>query len=117
MSQHVIKPLYSSNHQEARKKVLFLYKMFLRNAAVFPTIFNGLPYTHKQYRYKIKEKFLENANVSDIRIIDVLIFKGRLTLDEFVYEFHTEDSVARFFQPTWDEKPTDFLNKFYQGRE
>ena len=71
-----MKPLLSLDQQEARGRVFALYRAWWRQ----------IPFMHRQYelpfqadvsRQTLKAKFLANADVKDIRVIDMLVIQVR----------------------------------------
>lgn len=66
-------------------------------------------------RAKIREEFEKNRYVSDLKVIDVLRFKGETEYQETVNSWKMETHVMRYFdkddQITY--KPQTFLEKFY----
>uniref|UniRef100_A0A194AJ97 N-terminal Ras-GEF domain-containing protein n=1 Tax=Pinctada fucata TaxID=50426 RepID=A0A194AJ97_PINFU len=76
-----------------------------------------VPITKKEAEEKLKERFRENAHVTDVRVVDILIMKGQMELDEVMEHWMGNMHVMKFFKDTQPEKPSDFLSKFYQGVE
>merc|ERR1712241_1174061 len=78
-----VKPLLSVSKNEARLRVLALYKAWHRQIP-FICVEYDMPVNPKMCRDKVKEKFLANANVKDTRVIDMLVIKGQQDLQEIV---------------------------------
>lgn len=109
-----VKPILSSDLNEARRRVLNLYKAWHRQV---PEILHkyDVPLTKEQCRRKLRERFEEQRNVRDIRTIDILVTKGQMELVETVNMWKTRSHVMRFWKETEISKPKDFLSKFYVG--
>lgn len=75
-----------------------------------------VPKTEIQCKEKLREKFLNHKNVSDIRIIDMLVIKGKQHLDECVNGWAQPTHIMRFWADTLEPKPVDFLSKFISGK-
>ncbi|XP_018568423.1 NADH dehydrogenase [ubiquinone] 1 alpha subcomplex subunit 6 [Anoplophora glabripennis] len=111
-----VKPILSLDHEEARKRVLNLYKAWHRQ----------LPYIVKQYdipknveqcRNKLREEFTKFDNIKDIRVIDMLVIKGQMELKEVVNMWKQKGHVMSYFKDTVEPKPQDFISKFLSGKE
>lgn len=68
---------------------------------------------------KVREHFRANAHIQDKKVIDVLVFKGKQTLDEVRNVWMQKTHVMRFFPELGlkppQEKKVAFLDKFYAG--
>ncbi|GFR58839.1 NADH dehydrogenase [ubiquinone] 1 alpha subcomplex subunit 6 [Elysia marginata] len=111
-----VKPLMSVDRTEARRRVLNLYKAWYRQIPYVVKDFY-LPITVKMGRDKVREMFLKNKYVTDIRTIDMLVIKGQMDLVETANIWKQRNHVMMFFKDTVNPKPTDFLSKFYEGQD
>ncbi|BFZ02699.1 hypothetical protein BsWGS_05738 [Bradybaena similaris] len=111
-----VKPILSVDRTEARRRVLNLYKAWYRQ---IPYTVKDLhiPITVEQGRAKVRELFLKNKHVTDIRVIDMLVIKGQMDLVETASIWKQTSHVMMFFKDTVNPKPSDFLSKFYEGHE
>ncbi|XP_047343257.1 NADH dehydrogenase [ubiquinone] 1 alpha subcomplex subunit 6 isoform X1 [Vespa velutina] len=110
------RPILSSNHAEARKKVLALYRAWCRQIP-FIVIDYDIPYTRKQCLEKLRSEFLKNKYVTDVRVIDLLVIKGHMELTEVINIWKPVGNLLNHFKDTYNPKPKDFLGKFYAGHE
>ncbi|KAJ3254299.1 NADH dehydrogenase 1 alpha subcomplex subunit 6 ndufa6 [Boothiomyces macroporosus] len=119
MSSHFlpsIKTASSVSLADARRRSLGLYKQWLRSAPAIVDIYQ-LDITSAAIRRRVRQEFETNRYVRDSQVIDILLFKGRVELEETLNHWKQKTHVMRFFpndeyaQP----KPVDFLNKFYDG--
>ncbi|KAG7308642.1 hypothetical protein JYU34_005864 [Plutella xylostella] len=111
-----VKPMLSLSKGEARRRVLNLYKAWYRQIPYIVKDFD-MPKTEEQCRDKLKEIFLKNKDVSDIRVIDVLVIKGQMELQECVKIWKQKGHVMAYWKPSEEPKPKDFLSKFFAGNE
>ena len=109
-----VRPLLSTDKAQAKRRVLNLYKAWYRQ----------IPYTVKEYdlmlteddfRQKLREEFMKNKHVTDIRVIDKLVIKGQMELKETSNIWKQRNHLMMYFQDTANNKPSDFLSKFYEG--
>ena len=65
----------------------------------------------------LRQKFEENKNVTDLRQIDAIIFKGELELEESQKGWMQGTHICRYMEMTKAQQPKskDFLDKFYSG--
>jgi NADH dehydrogenase (ubiquinone) 1 alpha subcomplex subunit 6 len=77
-----------------------------------------LEITSRQLRRRIRQEFEKNRYVSDLSIIDVLLFKGRIELEETMNSWKQPTHVMRYFQNDEYAQPKtkEFLTNFYQGQ-
>ena len=79
----VAKPLLSNSAQEARRRVLDLYRTWWREVPTIVEV-HALDLSHKEVRTKVRQEFEKNRYIEDIRVIDMMVVKGRLELDETI---------------------------------
>ncbi|KAH8037305.1 hypothetical protein HPB51_009860 [Rhipicephalus microplus] len=74
-----------------------------------------IPVSAEQARAKLREEYLKNKHVRDIRAIDLLVIKGQMELVETLSIFKQKSHVMNYFKETVNPKPTDFMSKFLAG--
>ena len=75
----------------------------------------AIPVTAQQYRNAIRRKFEENRYVSDQRVIDVLLLKGRQEYQETMNLWKQTDHVMGILLEDKKRPQRTFLQKFYEG--
>lgn len=75
-----------------------------------------VPKTTNQCRAKLREEFLKHQNLSDIRIVDMLVIKGKMELQETVEKWKQPTHMMRYWNDSQEPKPQDFLSKFISGK-
>jgi len=81
-----------------------------------------LDLTPAQIRDKIRRDFEEQRSITDLAVVDVLVFKGKAELEDTLRIFKTKSHVMRLLVPNdtkQDTLPrdTDLLKRFYAGHE
>lgn len=111
-----VKPILSLNREEARKRVLSLYKAWFRQLPYIVKQYD-IPKSPEQCRQRLREEFLKHNDIKDIRIVDMLVIKGQMELKETVNIWKQKGHIMAYFKDTWEPKPKDFLSKFLSGKE
>merc|ERR1712029_108259 len=113
-----VKPLLSLDKDEARVRVLALYRAWYRQ---LPIMFKDwdMNVTEKMLKDRLKEEFMKHAHIKDIKVIDMKVIQGQQELQECANRWQ-EPCV---FMSKWfkeqhiDERPKDFMSKFLHGHE
>ncbi|CAL8105872.1 unnamed protein product [Calicophoron daubneyi] len=113
------RPIISRTPAEAKRRVINLYRAWYRQ----------LPFIVKEYKFtqsnvtvpilhaKLREEFYKNKNISDVRIIDMLIHRWQNELVEVAYGWKSDTHLMDYFRENVPEKPKDFLGRFLSGQE
>ncbi|XP_032642897.1 NADH dehydrogenase [ubiquinone] 1 alpha subcomplex subunit 6 [Chelonoidis abingdonii] len=110
------KPIFSRDLGEAKRRVRELYRAWYREVPNAVHLYQ-LDISVKQGRDKVREMFMKNAHVTDPRVIDILVIKGKMELQETTRVWKQRTHIMRFFHETETPRPKDFLSKFYAGHD
>lgn len=108
-----LRPFLSSSNEEAKKRVLNLYKLWYRQVPYVVNDFD-IPLTVEQCRAKIRSEFEANKHLTDMRAIDVLVVKGQMDLVETAEIWKQRSHVMTMFEGKVSKKSDGFLNDFYK---
>ncbi|EGI65145.1 PREDICTED: NADH dehydrogenase [ubiquinone] 1 alpha subcomplex subunit 6 isoform X1 [Acromyrmex echinatior] len=111
-----VKPILSVNRKDARRKVLTLYKAWIRQVPISLLSYN-IPKSEVDCKRKIREEFRRHAHLTDLRIIDIVIVKGQMELQEVANLWKPAGALMHYWKETWEKKPTDFMSKFLSGQD
>ncbi|NXH66298.1 NDUA6 dehydrogenase, partial [Hydrobates tethys] len=111
-----VKPIFSRDLGEAKRRVRELYRAWYREVPNTVHLYQ-LDITVKQGRNKVREMFMKNAQVTDPRVIDMLVIKGKMDLQETIQVWKQRTHIMRYFHETETPRPKDFLSKFYAGHD
>ncbi|TFY70779.1 hypothetical protein EVG20_g2232 [Dentipellis fragilis] len=108
----------SSGPAEARKKVFELYRDWYRAAPEICTLYS-LDVTAPYVRAAIRREFERNRYVTDVKVIDILLLKGRQEFQETMNCWKQEPHVlGLLLESNFKDRPQrTFLQKFYEGRD
>ncbi|KAG5832444.1 NADH dehydrogenase [ubiquinone] 1 alpha subcomplex subunit 6 [Anguilla rostrata] len=112
----VVKPIFSRDLDEAKRRVRELYRAWYREVPNTVSLYQ-LDITVKQGRDKVREMFNKNRHITDPRVIDMLVIKGKMDLQETIHIWKQKTHIMRYFHETETPRPTDFLSKFYSGHD
>ncbi|KAJ2556547.1 ndufa6 NADH-ubiquinone oxidoreductase subunit [Coemansia sp. RSA 1933] len=106
----------STSLSDARTRTLHLYRLFQKAVPKFMIDYH-LSIPQAVVRSKIREQFEQNRYVSDPRVIDVLLLKGRMEYEETYNVWKQYSHVLRYFDANEkDAEAAGFVNKFIEGR-
>ncbi|XP_076654352.1 NADH dehydrogenase (ubiquinone) B14 subunit [Halictus rubicundus] len=111
-----VKPILSLNREDARRRVIALYKSYYRHIPQMLLEYD-IPKTQKECQQRLREEFNRHRTVTDLRVIDLLVAKGQMKLQEISHLWITKGGLMDNFKETIEPKPKDFMSKFLSGQD
>ncbi|XP_017892336.1 NADH dehydrogenase [ubiquinone] 1 alpha subcomplex subunit 6 [Ceratina calcarata] len=111
-----VKPILSLTPIEARRRVITLYKAWYRQIPFIQYNYD-LPKTSEDCKKKLREEFERYANVQDIRVIDSLLIRGQMELQEVTAKWKPPCTLLNYWKDTTEPRPKDFMSKFISGKD
>ncbi|KJH47037.1 complex 1 protein [Dictyocaulus viviparus] len=113
-----VTPVQSINKEQAKSSVLQVYKELQRITPKFWWDFGMHDMPLGVFRSVLKQQFMKNAHITDVRIIDRLVSETKQHMYSIEYGFYNPDHVRNYlFRENVEAKPKDFLSKFLSGQE
>ncbi|KAI8990436.1 NADH-ubiquinone oxidoreductase Complex1 subunit [Trametes punicea] len=106
----------SGSAEDARKRVIQLYRDWYRSAPEICSLY-ALNVTPAYVRQCIRARFEEDRYVTDTRLIDILIQKGRQEYQETLNCWKQLDHIMGILLAPRGRPQRTFLQKFYEGRD
>ncbi|CAN2387564.1 NADH dehydrogenase ubiquinone 1 alpha subcomplex [Pristimantis euphronides] len=111
-----VRPILSHDLSDAKRRVRELYRAWYREVPNTVHVYQ-LDIAVKQGREMVRQEFQKNADVTDPRVIDLLVIKGKMDLEETIKVWKQRTHIMRYFHETESLKPSDFLSNFYIGQD
>ncbi|KAK4686888.1 NADH dehydrogenase (ubiquinone) 1 alpha subcomplex subunit 6, partial [Tremellales sp. Uapishka_1] len=107
----------SSSLAEARTRSLQAYRQWYRSAPEIVSLY-ALNVSPSMIRLKKRQDFEKNRNITDLGVIDILLFKNQQEYQETMNCWKQEPHLMQWFKQYDDPpQPVTFLDKFYAGRD
>lgn len=74
-----------------------------------------MPISPEQGRSKLREIFMKNSRITNLKQINFLIMRGQMELNEAVNKQKEEDHLWKYFRGD-RKKPETFLTRFLDGK-
>jgi len=116
-----IKPFLSTNRLESKRRVINLYRAWIRFGERIPYVYD-VPVTTEACKNAIKAKFIANKDIKDLRTIDYLVAKGQMDLIEtkeiWSQKHHVMTNLfGGEFTRAELPKEGDFMSAFLLGKQ
>ncbi|XP_043577863.1 NADH dehydrogenase [ubiquinone] 1 alpha subcomplex subunit 6 [Bombus pyrosoma] len=111
-----VKPILSLSPTDAHRRVITLYKAWYRQIPFILSNYD-VPVTKEDCIEKLREQFKRHANLKDTRVIDMLLIKGQMDLQETCSQWKPAATFMNYWKVTEEPKPKDFISKFISGHD
>ncbi|KAJ5613089.1 NADH-ubiquinone oxidoreductase 14.8 kDa subunit [Penicillium lagena] len=103
---------------DAKSRVLSSYREWLRASPEIQTMYSlGMPVS--AIRTKIRQEFEKHRYVSQLNVVDVLLFQSHAEFQETLNYWKQLSHVMKYFRPEEDpgaRLPRNFVSGFLEGR-
>ena len=113
-----VKAVLSADRDEAKRRVLNLYKLWYRQAP-YVVLDYDVPLTTELVRQRVRKEFEKNRHVSDYRAVDLLVVRGQMDLVETAEIWKQRGHIMSYFdeiERQGQNAQKDFLTKFYGNK-
>eukprot|EP00949_MAST-11_sp_MAST-11-sp1_P003321 g3321.t1 len=100
MNPSVLAPIstaVSTNIAQAASRSVQLYRRVLRSVPTIKNVYD-IEMSTEEMRDALTARFRSNAEVSDPRIVDMLVSKGTMELEETLLQFKTKPHVMKVLE-------------------
>lgn len=107
----------SLTQADMRKRVLHLYRRYIRNAKEFSDLYE-LDMPVSNVKTKIRQEFERQRFVNDLDVTNVLYAKGQMEFQELINFWKQQCHVLRYFEDQHDYNivdKDDFVKNFLRG--
>lgn len=107
----------SLTHADMSKRVLHLYRRYIRNAKEFANLYE-LDMPVSNVKTKIRQEFERQRFVTDLDLTNVLYAKGQMEFQELINFWKQQCHVLRYFEDQLDYgavDKNDFIKNFLRG--
>lgn len=107
----------SLTQADMRKRVLHLYRRYIRNAKEFSDLYE-LDMPVSNVKTKIRQEFERQRFVNDLDVTNVLYAKGQMEFQELINFWKQQCHVLRYFEDQHDYNVVDkddFVKNFLRG--
>ncbi|XP_075977539.1 NADH dehydrogenase [ubiquinone] 1 alpha subcomplex subunit 6-like [Anticarsia gemmatalis] len=109
-----VRPVMSTDFCEARRRAIGLYRAFYRYIPYIIKYFD-IQKNEDDCKCMLRRYFYKNACVTDVRIVDILVIKGYIELQEVTHQWQQKGHMMRHWDPSVNPKPCTFMEKFMAG--
>ncbi|OJJ97320.1 putative NADH-ubiquinone oxidoreductase B14 subunit [Aspergillus aculeatinus CBS 121060] len=108
----------SANLAEAKRRVIRSYREWLRASPEIQTMYS-LDMPVSAIRTKIRQEFEKHRYVSQLNVIDVLLYQSHAEFQETLNYWKQLSHVMKYFRPEEEpgaRLPPNFISGFLEGR-
>jgi len=118
-TQYAITTRQSANWADAKRRVLAVYREWLRAAPEIQTMYS-VPLPVSVIRTRIRQEFERHRFVNKLPVVDVLVTKGHIDYQETMNYWRQATHIMSYFKGEnfrGDKRlPSNFMQGFLEGR-
>lgn len=114
-STRTVHALLSLDRHDCKLRVMRLYREWYRTLPWLVRRFD-IPKDVKMVRAKLREEFLANRHMNQIRAIDMLVIRGHMLLQEVHEVWLQKGHLMRMYRESEEPKPKTFKGRFLTGK-
>ncbi|KAL3318190.1 NADH dehydrogenase 1 alpha subcomplex subunit 6 ndufa6 [Cichlidogyrus casuarinus] len=100
-------------------RVINLYRAWYRQVPYIVKEYaqSNMELSERELKSKLREEFYKHKNLTDLRLIDLVVHRGQNELIETAHLWKSDTHIMEYFQDTRTPKKSSYIEKFIDGHQ